>query len=318
MTEQDLGRRRSDGGRWALVAWQGVGAEVPASWNIVAVSGDGSEGYLRADGPAEESLELRWQRAKRQPDLKLIAEDYLKGIRKTSRKQRVEYDGELEPSGGRRARVKPVDLRFRWQSDRASVGRLHWCADCRRTVIAQVSAPVGVEVFAAGERILDSVRDHSHDDLQEWGVYGLVCQVPRRLKLARHRLMSGFLSLNFSRRGERIIVERWGLAEELLQKDGLWGWHQREYLSELRSFRGDTGALEWGEHEALETTGVEGGPRRALALMRAWGIPGRAERFASIVWHCPETNRIIGVRGFGRSPEADVRAVAATIRCHEW
>lgn len=296
------------------MAWQGVGAELPAGWSVVQASGGPDEGYVRADGPGEMTAEFRWKRTRRQPSLQTVAEQYLKQVKKASRKLKVEYEGALA-GGGRKPREKPVDLRFEWQADRQGHGRLMWCRQCRRTVIAQVSGPKGQMTRSISHLVLPAVRDHADSESVEWGVYGLAFRMPKEIRLIRQRLMSGFLSLNFCGGPGRVIVERWGLAEMLLSK-GLVPWHEKEYLAELKRFRGETLAIEWGEHEALITEGFEGGLRRVKAMVRAMMLPGRAERFASVVWHCPQTNRIVGVRAFGRKPLELARRVAETVRCH--
>ncbi len=317
MSETVTASDQAGGGRHRsreLTAWQGVGAELPGGWSIVQASGGTDEGYVRSDGPDEMTVELRWKRTRRQPSLEVVAEQYLKQVRKASRKLKVEYEGAL--AGGRRVpREKPSDLRFEWLADRQGHGRLIWCRECRRTVIAQVSGPRGEATRAVAEQILPRVRDHSDGESVEWGVYGLEFRVPKGLRLIRQRLMSGFLSLNFYGPPGRVIVERWGLAEMLLE-GGFLAWHDKEYLSELKRFGGETTAVEWGEHEALVTEGREGGFRRVRALVKAFLLPGRAERFASIVWHCPDSNRVVGVRAFGRSPLELARSVAETVRCH--
>jgi hypothetical protein len=174
-----------------------------------------------------------------------------------------------------------------------------------------------MDIDRQADAILDTVADHGPDpEMVRWGVYGLEFSVPAGFRLVRSRLMSGFMSMNFRGRPGRVIVERWGLADTLLEPEGMLSWHSREYLSELKMFVGDTSALEWGEHEALETRGYEGGLRRLQSAVRAFGLPGRMEKFASLAWHCPDSNRIVGVRGFGAAPAGWVRRVAATVRCH--
>lgn len=298
-----------------LLAWHGIGARVPESWNIVGFSGNVTQGYLRADGPDEESIELRWKKTRKQPDLDLVAEDFLKQVRKVSRKQKSQYEGDLEKKP-RGPREKPDDVRFEWRSDRRAIGRLIWCRDCRRTLIAQVSAPLGYHLEPVADKVLESIRDHGEKGFEDWGVYGMQFSVPETVKLSRHRLMSGFFSMNFRGRSRRVIIERWGLADTLLDEGGMLSWHENEYLDELRGFRGEVSAVELGDHEALETTGYEAGFRRIVALVKALFIPGRAERYASLVWHCHQTNRIIGIRAYGIRPAELVRAVAGTVRCH--
>jgi len=299
-----------------LACWNGVGARVPRGWGIVAVSGDSREGYLRVDGPDGEAVEVRWKKARRRPDLEKVAEEYLRQVQKHGRRRKIEYQAAVE-KGSRRGEEGPTDLWFRWQAERKGAGRLFYCRDCRRTVIAQVSCPEHMDIDWQADAILDTVADHGPDpEMVRWGVYGLEFSVPAGFRLVRSRLMSGFMSMNFRGRPGRVIVERWGLADTLLEPEGMLSWHSREYLSELKMFVGDTSALEWREHEALETRGYEGGLRRLQSAVRAFGLPGRMEKFASLAWHCPDSNRIVGVRGFGAAPAEWVRRVAATVRCH--
>jgi len=300
-----------------LAAWYGVGGIVPGDWNIVAASGDRREGYLRVDGPHEETAEFRWKRVRRKPELVAVAEQYLKQVEKHGRRKRIDFETDLEGlrSGGKE---KPEDLRFRWQAERQGFGRLTWCRECRRTVIAQVSAPAGSPIQQVADRVLDSIRDHGREpNMLDWGVYGLAFSTPSNMKLIRYRMMSGFLSMNFKGRAARVIVERWGLADTLLADGGLITWHEKDYLAELKMFAGQTTAMEWSDHEALVTEGHESGMRRLKSLVRAFGMPSRAERFASLVWHCEPTNRIVGVRAFAAMASDLARAVASTVRCHQ-
>ncbi len=316
-TEARDRRRPEDAGRAKeLACWNGVGARVPRGWGIVAVSGENREGYLRVDGPDGEAIEVRWKRARRRPDLEKVAEEYLRQVQKHGRRRKLEFATGLEKSG-RGDMEKPSDLRFHWQAERRGWGRLFYCRDCRRTVISQVSCPEGMDIGPLAQDVLDSVADHGLDpEMVRWGVYGLEFEVPKGFRLVRSRLMSGFMSLNFRGRQGRVIVERWGLADTLLEPEGMLTWHSREYLSELKMFVGETSAIEWGEHEALETQGYEGGLRRLKSAVRALGLPSRMEKFASVAWHCAPSNRIVGVRGFGAAPAEWVRRVAATVRCH--
>ncbi|MEI6913637.1 MAG: hypothetical protein WCL39_00745 [Armatimonadota bacterium] len=301
-----------------LVSWHGVGADVPENWNIVAASGDAEEGYFRVDGPLGEIAEFRWKKAKRQPDLELVADDYLKQVKKSTRRQKDLYEGDIFGRGAKskgRKQAMQSDVTFEWTADRQGWGRLIWCFDCKRTVIAQISAPRGMSVRDEALDILGTLHDHTHDEGVEWGVYGLRYRVPVGVKLIKQRLMSGYLSLNYLGKQGRVIIERWGLAEDLLTK-GFLGWHESLYLAELQAFRGDSSPVDWDEHEALQTEGYEGGIARLKSLYRAFFLPGRAEKYASIVWHCPETNRIVGVRAYGKRPLELARSVASTVRCH--
>lgn len=304
----------------SLIAWEGIGAQMPESWNLVAASGDASAGYYRVDGPESEIVEFRWRKLRSQPDLESIAEDYLKQVKKSTRKQKNIYEGDIFGSRRRarssKTRSRMTQVRFEWLSDRQALGKLLWCGECKRVVIAQISFPPGKVERQQAEAMLESVHDHTLDGGVEWGLYGLSFRVPSSVKLIRQQLMSGFLSLNFKGRAGRVIIERWGLAEVLLS-DGMQAWHRNEYLGTLSSFRGETDPVDWGEHEALQTQGREGGLQGLRLLYRAFFMPWRVERFASLVWHCPQTNRIVGVRAFGIRPLDLVHSVAATVRCHE-
>lgn len=303
----------------AVTAWEGIAVQAPEAWNIVATSGTSDEGYYRVDGSEGEVAEFRWRKVRSQPDLEDVARDYLKQVKKSGRKQKNIFEGDIlgfrRRARSRKGQNLPTQVRFEWLSERQAFGKLLWCADCKRIIIAQVSFSAGRVDRNQAEAVLGSLHDHGADDKVEWGLYGLSFRTPPTVKLVRQQLMSGFLSMNFKGRTGRVIVERWGLAEELL-RGGMLTWHDQEYLGTLASFRGRTTPVDWGEHEALQTEGYEGGLQRVRSLARAFFMPWRAERFASVAWHCPGTNRIVGVRAFGRKPLELARGVAASVRCH--
>jgi len=290
----------------------------PPDWNLVAVSGDRSRGYFRADGPEACGVEARWVSQATKPDLRAKLDKYLNDLARAAKKRRAAFSSKTKDrkptptedrSGG-------ISLSFTWKADRSAYGRIMWCGECKRLVIAQVVGPLNQDLSGISAEILNSICTHEAPGWSLWGMYGFAAAIPDGYRMLRHMLMSSYLQLVFSGREGELTVERWGLAETLTREKGLEGWYSYEYRPENSGFACSQRPGETHGHEALEVSGK----RRLSAtighiprILRGRGTPSR---LLAKVWLCPEGNRIYSVRLLHKRNPAILDEVVDRLECH--
>jgi len=324
-TRQKPGRKdRAD--VWKRFSWRGIGMDVPVSWELGAVSGDEDSGYFRLEDSFYTRLEAKWYTHKAgKPSLERIQENYLSQLGGRGRKKKnievIEGPSfrSLDEEGSERCV-------FRWASDTESSCAIVYRAQSQRVLLVQVVSRPGKGGARLAKRILRGLEDRSHDEIRRWAVYDLDFTVPRPFGLASHKLQSGLLEFLFQD-GEAVLgVRRWSMADALLRRGELDVWLNREYADLLKD-------CQW-ERTELRRQGDEGisieGSYEAKSARLVWpllaAIPfGLGRRLpvnlcASIAlsfWHCPRSNRILGVHL--RDPEGRLDAferVASSLRCH--
>lgn len=327
------------------VGWQGVTFTLPPDWNITGFSMDRADGYVKVDSPgtmfaqvkwldpaakrpanlADAATRLwRWWRERRgaacepaAPDLRETLDTFLK---QTARKARTgrgkagfdyKVKGEVTEAGGER-----VAHHFSWSGGGQGQGKIWRCARCRRVVIAQVVGQARDPVGDVAAQLFGSLRDHGEDGWEAWALYDMVAAVPDDFRLRAQKLMSGYLRLEFERRGERIVLERWGLASVALKKFTLAEWFRRMGDVPARA------AVEAEEtdagHAAVWCAGSIRGPLAwARALRDAAGSLRPASRYAARCWTCEESNKVYAVQVWhNRRTEGLLEEVAARCQCH--
>ena len=301
------------GERWVPFGWQGVSARVPADWTLGAIGGEFRSGYLRLDDPEQPRLEVKWSAAS--ADLDKALEKYLRSLEKGRGKREVLTEAGVHLVG---QRAKPgKSLRgFRWQGDRQAWGVIWNCEVCRRTVVAQVLGRREEDLAARAREVLLSLEDHGQEGELAWAVYGLACRVPEGYALEKHKLMSGYIQLEFARGHWRLKVCRWGLASALLGERGIRDWVELENIKR-RDVTWEGYDLEVQGHAAAELRGhrrrLGHGFRRAMEGFLRLSPP---VDFALQAWACPESNRVFLVESFQQGEPEVLRRVVGSIRCH--
>ena len=303
---------------WSAVGWQGVSTLVPSDWSLVGVSGDRSRGYFRADGPGVGAVEVRWAAQASSPDLESRAEQYLKNLERTAKKRKFRFTSKIKPRKPTPAETRNggSSVGFTWRGDRSAYGRVLWCGDCKRVVIAQVVGPLDEDLSGVSAEILGALCSHEEPGWSLWGLYGMAAFVPDSYRLMRHTLMSSYVRLVFKGRAGELTVERWGLAGSLVRDKGLSGWYNREYRPENTGFVLTEVMSRWDDHEELSISGKRKLLPRLTALPRKLIGRGQPSNLTASVRFCPESNRIYGVRLLHRRDDAILREVVNRLKCH--
>lgn len=309
-----------------LIGWQGFTVDVPSSWDLTGFSGSEESGYLRIDDSAEQGLEIKWgtesKKAKSAPDVTVRRESYFRALRQTAKKKKLNLETRDVDVPRPVLRSERTAAGFTWVGDRKAIGAVWHCAQCRRTVIAQVlgdrSGRGGLSGVAAD--VLGTLRCHGDDpDWRTWALYDLATQTPSTFKLVGQELMNVYLRLQFAHKTARLTVEQWSLANVARRDAFLDVWVARNSKGELRQARY---TADEGEAHGHATLILSGGLAWGLPMMGACREVLRfqrpATRFSSAAWECEPSNKIFAVSALQPGATADiVPAVVERTRCHE-
>jgi len=305
-----------------LSGWQGITVETPPNWNIGAISGDASGGYVRYDDDEMPRLEIKWSSDKGFVDLNTVIDKYLKDLQKNRKKKapKVEVDRDVKLISKRKRKKGGLKC-FHWQAENEGYGAAWTCRDCSRTVIAQVMAPVGQAPEEARElagNVLLSIDDHPTDGWVLWSAYGFSCYAPEDFKVSGQKLMAGLIELEFEKDTEKIKMARWGMANVALKKKTLEQWIGGEAAKELRKHKADREQTSILGHDGLT---IEGSNIGGLQLLHRFYLhctdKPYADRLIARAWHCEETNRIYYVETYvDRANVGLADELVARIECH--
>jgi hypothetical protein len=251
----------------AALAWQGWRLDLPARWNPVKIEGDHNAGHvLLADlhGPR---LGVRWKKAGgRQFDAATWA-----------RRALVDEVGQLAADEAR-----PLAVRDGLQSsllyiDPEPPGRDVWVAHSAvsRRVIQLVYRSRRHEHLLAS-LVLPTLADTPTDDPQPWSVFGLSCVTSPGMRLAKHQLNAGDLSLAFGGEKRELVVRQVAMARTALSRMPMEKWLNQQEWARRRHFRRE-GEPRAADVEAPGRTlkGLFSSMRRKRRFCLAWQIPRR-------------------------------------------
>jgi hypothetical protein len=310
---------------WSEFGWQGIRALVPPDYEIGGISGDHKSGYIRLDDSIMPRLEMKWSAQKKKPDLDVILDEYFKGLRKQEKKRkgRMNIKRKLALVKEGDADFQKVEAEFyTWKSGRVrAFGMVRYCADCRRTLIVQLSGFSGENTRKDAIAIFRSVSDHPDGTRNLWTAYGMSVLIPRRYRLESHKMMSAYLLFSFADGSRKIAVERYGLADVLLRSISFEDWFRRTYAKAMKGY-GFGIRLETtdDDHQSLILEGersrfTDGIPIPLLSVMNR---VVRRKRMSAMVWSCGRSNRIFAVRAIAKTDTTKiVDDVGSSIRCHE-
>lgn len=304
-----------------------------------------SDGYVRVDSPAGGSLsvQIRWMDAGRkrekypslatsllpwlsglfgkskqsgEPDLKQTLENLLQQTAKQAKKARARFESTSKPSrveDGREA------ISFSWLGAGRGQGKIWHCPVCNRVVIAQAIGLVKdqAQIGRIASQLFASLRCHAEDGMELWALYDHRVEVPKSFQIESQKLLSGYLMLVFRRGGERLTIERWGLANVVLKKFSMAEWLRTNArarvpiskCSDWRSGLGHDGAraeLCLGFWQRL--AGIRSSPLRAA---------NRPSRYGAVAWACPDTNKIHVLQmSYHPCHESEWECMLGGARCH--
>ncbi len=303
--------------------WQGLRATLPGDWELSGLSGDYNSGYIRLDdAQGTPRLELKWSQSKQKksPDLHKVLDDYFRLVKKNLKKQThiyIKRDVSLvkEPEFFEGRDV----ICFNWKGPIRAMGAIWHCQECNRIVIAQINGHLKENLRSLVVKILISIQDHPKGYTNRWSAYNLHAEVPRRYRLEKQKLMSGYLMFSFVDGSRKLVIERYGLAEMLLKEVNLEDWFRSTYRKEIRGYGFHLEPTQHDGDEALLLLGqrtriTDQIPFGAMTLIDK--IARRIVLFAC-VWRCNISNRIYVVRVVAkREAEQTAKNVADSIVCH--
>lgn len=292
------------------IGWQGIIAEVPQDWSLAAVSGDEKRGYFRVDSTGSLMLEAKWSTAGKNVDLQSRLRTYLDDLRRRSRKRRAKFESKIKPrdAGG---------FNFSWRADRKAHGRLWFCEKCDRVVIAQLSGSLNEDVAEVASGILPTFEDHVEDGWRPWAVYDLIAEVPPGYALEKHKLMSGYIQLIFRKKSNRLIIERWGLANVALKKSSLQDWYLERAGHDLMPFRYAIEEMDFEGEHGIKVTGRRTGVVEYVKAVRDLLAARKpAMHLDSYAWVCEETNKVFSIQSQHVRDEKILDEVLERVECH--
>ncbi len=309
-----------------VVGWQGVRCVLPPDWNVTGFSMERESGYIRVDAPADSTLtvQIRWtdagapevktpyyvlapkvRKLLRRPepvqakiDLKANLDKFLKEIAKQSKKSKETLEASSKPEREEGEDGKRHSINFNWTGNGKGQGKIWHCEVCNRVLVAQVVG-MGKDQSAipnVASRLFSSLEDHAQEGYELWALYDLQVEIPEGFRLESQKLMSGYLRLVFLRGAERIIVDRWGLANITLKKFSLADWFANHAEVNLKRLQKAENTTESG-HETICYTGKLSLFAQLQAIRQAkFSLRGVPAQFEGGVWHCAESNKIYAIQ----------------------
>jgi hypothetical protein len=315
-----LDRNQGEPSATKLFGWHGITCRIPEDWDLVSLNGTQRSGYFAFDDERTRRLEIKYQQARRwgQPALEKTLEFYFDSVRKKLKKGtefEVDYDAKLT---GLELIPEDVDYRsYGWTSELIARGIIRLCGKCRRVVIAQcLSRPNRLSVREMSD-VLVSIGCHAEDEHSTWAVFDFSVGVPDRLMLESNNLRAGLISLTFSGRKERLVIDRIGMANAVLKQTAMDDYIERIHYKKLRRRRLRFTEDQWLGHDGFQ---IDGERSRLMYLLPAVGPFLRqlrkSDHVAGRAWVCDEANRMFVVRAEGKESKDLVEEVASSIACH--
>jgi len=180
-----------------------------------------------------------------------------------------------------------------------------------------VSGVPGDPVSAVASFVLPSVTDHIEGGWRRWAMYDLRTDVPGGYRLDKHKLMAGYLQLQFRRGANQLIVERWGLANVALKNTTLAEWFGRRMRNDLTGFSYRIEELPEEPETAIQALGRRSGilgVYRTIGDLSKFRVP--ALRLDAYAWVCEESNKIYSVQSMHTRRERIMDDVIDRVECH--
>ena len=307
---------------WTTFGWAGITLEIPANWELSGLSGDDKEGYLRLDDDEMPRLELKWaQSKKKKPDLGRVLDEYFKLVRKNYKRKEAKLHIQRHVNLIRDESVfegREV-VSFTWKGDLRANGIIFHCQTCKRITIVQIMGHLKENLRANTVRILQSVQDHPTAQDILWSAYRLSVEVPRRYRLGKHQLLSGYLLFSFADGSRKISVERYGVADVTLKEQDLEFWFRAKYAKAIRGYGFEIVSQTDGGDERISLVGEQTRFTDRIPLSPVLAVDKvlRRQVFAIYLWRCEHSNRIYVVQAVAkRDAPKMAESVAASIKCH--
>jgi hypothetical protein len=242
--------------------------------------------------------------------------NFLAEAGKQSKKAKATFDSRIRPEC-EEADGERTALHFSWTGSGQGQGKIWHCRTCGRVLIAQVVGQKRDEIADVASEMFGSLRDHPLEGWNTWALYDLIAGIPAEFTLKSQKLMSGRLRLEFERRGgERIVLERWGLANVVRKRFTLAEWMKTTYQTD--AYRAGVTEEMAHTHPAVRATGMERGViARFRALREAIGTWSLAAHYQACLWECPESNKIYMIQIWhNRRTQGLLEEIVSRCVCH--
>ena len=285
-------------------------------------------GYLRVDAPGSSAVtvQIRWLDASRPddgpptgytlvaplfrklfrrpappvkaPNLKTNLEKMFQETAKQAKKAKATFESSIKPERQEGPNNERTAMNFSWSGAGRAQGKIWYCSHCHRVVIAQV---VGLAkdqsaIAAIASQLYASLHDHSEDGYDLWALYDLQMKIPEDFRLQEQKLLSGYLSLTFGRKGEKIIIDRWGLANMTLKKFKLEEWFQNNAQVNLKRQSKDEFEMKTGHTVSHYSGGLPIFSILRILRDSVGSLRRFPTRYEGGVWECRESNKIFALQ----------------------
>ncbi len=279
---------------WGYFGWQGLGFECPEDWELSTVSGDKRRGGFTLDDGEIIRVEVQWDHPVTPFSLDKVIEKHIQDLQKAAKRKKVPLQIRRKiKMRGKLFREKNGEL-FEWKADYRVFTLICYCKICGRLLFMELFFHLEEKFEETLNRILSTLKDHFEKE-EKWGVYGFIFLLPSGFSLSKFSLKSGYLYLEFRREREFLILERFSLANLLLEKRSLKDWFKEKYPSRWALIEERKERI----HECISLKFKERGIRR-------WKGEGR-------VWYCLPSNKIYLVL---RKSKREISSPWPEIFCH--
>lgn len=308
----------------AIIGWHGIRCLLPSGWNVTGFSMERENGYLRVDSPGTGTMtvQIRWthaaksqqgppslynfvaphlRRLRRQPeppvpvpDLRANLEKVMKETARQAKKSKSAFESTIKPEKAEGENGERTAINFSWSGGGRGQGKIWYCSVCHRVVVAQVLglAKDQAAIASVASQLFASLHDHAEYGYDLWALYDLQVEIPQDFRLEKQTLQTGYLHLAFARGGEKILVDRWGLANVALKKFTLAEWFRNHAYVSPRRLTQDEVTTPSG-HAAERYRGRLSLLSRLRLLREATGSLRRFPTgYEGGLWECPESNKI--------------------------
>lgn len=331
-----------------LVGWQGLRFLLPPDWNVTGFSLSTKDGYLKVDSPGTMFVQVRWtdphhearartlfewgyrlwkKRRNRDganespvftpPNLRAMLDHFLAETGRQAKRGKQVFDCKVKPETSE-ANGERTAHNFAWTGGGQGQGKIWHCRVCGRVFMAQVVGQGRDPIAAVAAQMFGSLCDHAQQGWNTWALYDLVAGIPDDFRLTDQKLMSGYLKLEFTRRGgERIRVERWGLANVSRRKFTLKEWlRESAGARDCRVTYDEDFTVQ--AHAAARATGRIHNPLDwAAALRESVGTRRIASLYDACAWECAETNKLYAIQVWHHKGTSGLlEEAAARCECH--
>jgi hypothetical protein len=191
------------------------------------------------------------------------------------------------------------------------------CEKCNRVIIAQLSGTLSEDVSAPAANILPTFEDHNEDEWRTWAVYDLIAEVPPGYVLEKHKLMSGYIQLVFRKKSNKLIIERWGLANVALKKSSLKDWFRDRVDKDLLAYSYSVDETDFDGEAGLSISGRRGGVLEYLkAAKELLALKKPAMYLDGYAWVCEQTNKVFSIQSLHTKDEDISNEVLERVECH--